>query len=97
MSNNHIPPLPYDSSALPRERARHYIPVTDREIQNMCAAVGVEGLDDLFHHIPPDCRLVPPLALPEELPYDALYEHMVAQSAKNRLPDASFVGDARPD
>ncbi|WP_089718911.1 aminomethyl-transferring glycine dehydrogenase subunit GcvPB [Candidatus Entotheonella palauensis] len=96
MSNNHIPPLPYDSSALPRERARHYIPVTDREIQNMCAAVGVEGLDDLFHHIPPDCRLVPPLALPEELPYDALYEHMVAQSAKNRLPDASFVGDALP-
>ncbi|PON13404.1 glycine dehydrogenase, partial [Candidatus Entotheonella serta] len=59
-------------------------------------AVGVADLDDLFRHIPPDCRLAPPLALPEELPYDALYEHMVAQSDKNRLPDVSFVGDALP-
>jgi len=96
MSHNHIPPLPYDASALPREHARHYIPVTDQEVGDMCAAVGVADLDDLFHHIPPDCRMVPPLALPEELQYEALYEHMVAQSAKNRLPAVSFVGDALP-
>jgi glycine dehydrogenase len=94
MSSNHIPPLPYDASTLPRERARHYIPATDQEVRDMCAAVGVAELDDLFHHIPPACRMVPPLTLPEELPYDALYEHMVAQSRKNRLPDVSFVGDA---
>jgi glycine dehydrogenase len=94
MSNNHIPPLPYDASALPRERARHYIPVTEREVRDMCAAVGVAELAELFHHIPPDCRMAAPLTLPEELPYDALYEHMVAQSRKNRLPDVSFVGDA---
>lgn len=96
MSYNHIPPLPYNANALPRERARHYIPATDQEVRDMCAAVGVSDLDDLFHHIPPDCRIVPPLTLPEELPYEALYEHMVAQSGKNRLPDVSFVGDALP-
>ena len=96
MSNNHIPPLPYDASALPRERARHYIPVTEQEVRDMCAAVGVADLADLFRHIPPNCRMAPPLTLPEELPYDALYEHMVAQSRKNRLPDVSFVGDALP-
>ncbi len=96
MSNNHIPPLPYDASALPREHARHYIPVTDQEVRDMCAAVGVDDLEDLFCHIPPDCRLAPPLSLPEELPYDALYEHMVAQGDKNRLPNVSFVGDALP-
>lgn len=94
MSRNRIPPLTYDLSVLPRERARHYIPVTDREIQDMCAAVGAADLADLFHHLPPDCRMTPPLAIPEELPYEALYEHMVAQSDKNRLPDVSFVGDA---
>ncbi len=96
MRNNHIPPLPYDASALPRERARHYIPATEQEVRDMCAAVGVADLDDLFRHIPPDCRMAPPLTLPEELPYDALYAHMVAQSRKNRLPDISFVGDALP-
>jgi glycine dehydrogenase len=94
MSDHHIPPLPYDASALPRERARHYIPVSEQEVRDMCAAVGVAELDELFHHIPPDCRMALPLTLPEDLPYDALYEHMVAQSRKNRLPDVSFVGDA---
>ncbi len=96
MSNSHIPSLPYDTNALPRERARHYIPATDQEVRDMCAAVGVPDLDALFNHIPPDCCIAPPLALPEELPYEALYEHMVAQSGKNRLPDVSFVGDALP-
>ncbi len=96
MSQSHIPSLSYDASALPRERARHYIPLTDQEVRDMCAAVGVTDLDDLFRHIPPDCRIVPPLTLPEELSYDALYEHMVAQSGKNRLPEVSFVGDALP-
>ncbi len=96
MNHNGIPPLPYDTYALPRERARHYIPTTDQEVRDMCAAVGVADLDDLFRHIPPDCRLDPQLALPEELPYDALYEHMVSQSRKNHLPEVSFVGDALP-
>ncbi len=97
MSHNDIPSLPYDTHALPRERARHYIPATDQELQEMCTAVGVADLDDLFRHIPPTCRLAPPLAMPEELPYDALYEHMVTQSRKNRLPEVSFVGDALPN
>lgn len=96
MSHNGIPSLAYDTHTLPRERVRHYIPATDQEVQDMCGAVGVADLDDLFRHIPPDCRLAPPLSLPEELPYDALYEHMVAQSRKNRLPEVSFVGDALP-
>ncbi len=91
-----VPPLPYDPVMLPREYVRHYIPATPEEIHAMCVAVGVERLEDLFAHLPSDVRLPTPLALPEELPYDALYRHLVEQSCKNHLPEASFVGDALP-
>ena len=91
-----VPPLPYDLKALPREQARHYIPATDADLQAMCETLGLSRLEDLYRHIPPSVRLAAPLALPEELGYFDLYQHLVAQSQKNRLPEVSFLGDALP-
>src|SRR5918992_1293520 len=94
MKTSPVPPLPYDPETLPQEKARHYIPATDQDIEAMCAALGVSQLGDLFQHIPTDVRMPELSALPEELAYDQLYQHMVAQSRKNRIPEVSFVGDA---
>lgn len=98
MSRTTIPPLPipYDPNTLLRERAPYYIPATEDEVQGMLATLGLQRLDDLFAHIPPAVRMAPPLALPEALHYADLYQHIVAQSAKNRLPDSAFLGDGLP-
>ena len=96
MSMTTLPPLPYNPDALPREKARHYIPATAQEIQAMLQALGLARLDDLFAHIPAAVRLPEPLMLPEELPYEALYRHVLEQSQKNHLPSLSFLGDALP-
>ena len=82
MHDRTVPSLPYDFSALPRERARHYIPATEQDIQAMLAALGLQHLDDLFRHLPTAVRMATAPALPEELGYEDLYEHMRAQSQK---------------
>src|SRR5262249_5356274 len=89
-------PLPYDPTTLPRETARHYIPATEREIQAMLSAIGLSQLDELFAHIPAPVRMAEPPAIPAELGYADLYQHIVAQSQKNRLPDVAFLGDGLP-
>lgn len=91
-----VPPLPYDPTTLPRELARHYIPATASDVQAMLAALGLSRLEELFSHIPEPLRLAEPLALPEELGYTDVYHHMVAQSRKNHLPAAAFLGDGLP-
>src|SRR5262245_34612916 len=96
MSPTTLPPLPYDPATLPRETARHYIPATDQEIQAMLSTLGLAQLDELFTHIPASARMADPPALPEELGYADLYQHVVAQSQKNRLPDIAFLGDGLP-
>src|SRR5882724_12035377 len=96
MSETTLPPLPYDPKTLPRETARHYIPATDHEIQAMLGALGLSQLDELFQHIPARVRMAAPPALPEELGYEALYHHVVAQSRKNRVPQVAFLGDGLP-
>ena len=40
--------------------------------------------------------MIDPPDLPEELSYADLYQHVVAQSQKNRLPDMTFLGDGLP-
>jgi len=96
MSHTTLPPLPYDPTALPRETARHYIPATDQELQTMLGALGLSQLDELFAHIPASARMVDPPDLPAELGYTDLYQHVVAQSQKNHLPDMTFLGDGLP-
>src|SRR5919108_3034687 len=96
MTDRTTPSLPYNPQTLPREKARHYIPATDQDIQAMLTALGLQGLDDLFSHIPASVRMLAPPDLPEELGYEELYDHMLAQSRKNRLPDVAFLGDGLP-
>src|SRR5262245_5272465 len=96
MSHTTLPPLLFDPTILSRETARHYIPATDQEIQAMLSTLGLSQLDELFTHIPAPVRMVDPLDLPEELSHEDLYQHIVAQSQKNRLPAMTFLGDGLP-
>ena len=82
MNETSIPPLPYDPEALPRETARHYIPATEQDIQAMLGTLGLSQLDELFQHIPVRVRMTDPPALPEELSYEALYQHVVGSAVK---------------
>ena len=62
----------------------------------MLATLGLQRLDELFRHIPASVRMEAPPDLPEELGYHELYQHMLAQSQKNHLPEAAFLGDGLP-
>ena len=62
----------------------------------MLSTLGLSQLDELFTHIPASVRMVNPPDLPAELSYADLYQHVVAQSQKNRLPDTTFLGDGLP-
>jgi len=53
-----------------------YLPHTDEDIAAMLGAIGLEGIDDLFRTIPPDCRLQGGLRLPPALTEWELDEHM---------------------
>ena len=53
-----------------------YLPNTPDEISSMLAKVGIECLDDLFSHIPVDCRRSRPLELPAPLSEWELDRHM---------------------
>lgn len=75
-----------------REQSRHYIPATDEEIQEMLSYTGNKELKDLFNHIPSEVQYHESLDLPEEMEYEALRQHLLAISEKNR-PAISFLGD----
>jgi glycine dehydrogenase len=89
------PPLGYDPQALPRERARHYIPASDADLAAMLRVVGAKKLDDLFSHLPADIRMAEAPPVPEELSYDALADRLAALAARNTTA-AAFLGDGLP-
>jgi glycine dehydrogenase len=62
----------------------------------MLAMLGLQRLDELFRHIPASVRMEALPDLPEELGYHELYQHMLDQSQKNHLPEATFLGDGLP-
>ncbi len=80
------------TSTNPRERARHYIPASDADIDAMLQAIGKPSFDSLFDHIPADVRFADAGSLPEELSYDDLKAELEAISKKNRVGN-SFLGD----
>jgi glycine dehydrogenase len=88
--------LNYDPKALPRELTRHYISATDEEIDQMLAALGMENLDDLFGHIPADNLFPEAPALPSEMAYDDLVDHLIALARKNKQ-GPSYIGDGLAD
>ncbi|KJS29034.1 MAG: glycine dehydrogenase [Desulfatitalea sp. BRH_c12] len=58
-----------------------YLPHTDADIQAMLAAVGARSLDDLFAHIPAECRRAGPMELPPALTEWELDRHMETLAA----------------
>ena len=75
-----------------RERARHYIPATDIEIEQMLGVVGKSSLKELFEHIPSEVLFAEAPSLPDELSYDELKEHLKEISERNKI-SSSFLGD----
>lgn len=88
-------PLPYDPASLPRETKRHYISASDNDIREMLATLGMATLEDLYAHIPKECRFNSPPDLPEEVSYEALQDRMISLSRENAVK-SSFLGDGLP-
>lgn len=75
-----------------REQARHYIPATQADIEQMLATIGKSSFEELFDHIPADVRFAEAPTLPDELDYDALKSRLQEISKKNTI-SSSFLGD----
>jgi glycine dehydrogenase len=95
MAQESVPPLPFDPDALPREKLRHYISASEEDIQSMLQAVGAESLDQLYAHIPEECRFAEAPDLPEELSYEALQERLQEIANENNISE-SYLGDGLP-
>ena len=46
----------YNPLITSREAAKHYISASDKDIQEMLDALGLEKLEDLYSHIPADAK-----------------------------------------
>ncbi|HAV13155.1 MAG TPA: glycine dehydrogenase [Opitutae bacterium] len=75
-----------------REHARHYIPATDADIEQMLATIGKGSFKELFDHIPEEVLFAQAPDLPEELDYQALKTRLQEISEKNQI-GSSFLGD----
>ena len=60
-----------------------YTSATERDREQMLAAIGARSIDDLFEDIPASVRLDRPLELPDGLPEAAVYERMAELAARN--------------
>ena len=85
-----------DNGSNLREKARHYIPASDADIEAMLQAVGKSSLDGLFDHIPEDVLFSEAPDLPDELEYDALFDRLREISESNVVAE-SYLGDSVPD
>lgn len=75
-----------------REKLPFYIGTSDEDIAQMLDFLGLKSLDDLFSHIPQDCRMTKALEVPPHLQYADLQKHMTEIAGKNRNK-LSFIGD----
>lgn len=78
-----------------RENARHYIPASENDLNEMQSAIGIDSLEDLYAHINPQDRFSNELDLPDELDYQSAKKKVEAIAAKNK-PLHSFAGDGLP-
>ncbi|MBA2522987.1 MAG: glycine dehydrogenase, partial [Solirubrobacterales bacterium] len=60
-----------------------YTSTTDRDRQEMLAAIGVATVDELFENVPKDVRLGRPLDLPDGLSESEVYERMRELASRN--------------
>ena len=68
-----------------------YTPHTDADRARMLAAIGVEGVDDLFADIPAAVR-ASEWAVPEPLVEQEVRSELTRLAGRNRIPDVSFLG-----
>ena len=90
-----FPKLPYNPHQLPRELKKYYISATEDEIRQMLQAIGMSRMEDMFTHIPKECRFKGVPSLPSALDYSRLIKCLVELSEKNNLC-TSFIGDGLP-
>jgi glycine dehydrogenase subunit 1 len=71
-----------------------YTAVTDRDLEQMLASIGVTSIEDLFADIPESLRLRRPLALGDGLSEQEVYVELRALAARNTSTEdeVSFLG-----
>jgi glycine dehydrogenase subunit 1 len=71
-----------------------YTSVTESDLREMLAAIGVESIEDLFADIPEELRLQAPLALGAGLSEQEVYDELRALAARNSSTEdeISFLG-----
>ncbi|WP_217913038.1 aminomethyl-transferring glycine dehydrogenase subunit GcvPA [Miltoncostaea marina] len=60
-----------------------YTSLTEEDLREMLALIGVDSVDDLFAVIPEGVRLRRPLDLPEGMPEQDVYAHLAGLAARN--------------
>lgn len=84
--------LPYDPAKINRELARHYIPASESDIQEMLKAVGSKSFTEMYSHIEEGVKFKGELPLPEEVGYQELADKMETLSKRNHNL-TPFLGD----
>jgi glycine cleavage system P protein (glycine dehydrogenase) subunit 1 len=71
-----------------------YTSATDQDRREMLAAIGASSIDDLFADVPESLRLERPLALPDGMAEQDVYDHLAGLAARNRHceDEVSFLG-----
>lgn len=92
MTSNYQEKLGYDPKTLPRELNKHYIPATEKEIDEMLSTINLKNLSELFNHIQKDVLFDKNLGLNETPSYDQLINLVEQTANKNKLP-LNFLGD----
>jgi glycine dehydrogenase subunit 1 len=71
-----------------------YTSVTDDDLREMLATIGLGSMDELFADIPEGVRLKRELDLPAGMAEQDVYEHLAALAARNRHSDeeVTFLG-----
>jgi glycine dehydrogenase subunit 1 len=72
----------------------HYTSVTDDDLREMLAKIGVQSVEELFGEIPTQLRLDRPLALDDGLSEQEVFEELRAMAARNvsTEDELSFLG-----
>ena len=82
----------YNPFITSREAAKHYISASDKDIQEMLAALGLEKLEDLYSHIPAEAKFNGDIDMPAAKGYQQIIDELGAMAAKNKIK-TSFIGD----
>jgi glycine dehydrogenase subunit 1 len=69
-----------------------YLPKSDSERDEMLRSLGLQNLEDLFAHLPPDVCLRRPLDLPSGLSEYEIIDYFRARASENAAGYASFLG-----